>query len=558
MTDLKELLDEAVGTYRLASDEETVQHRVRQRQRTRRGPAIVVAIAILLVPGWLTWSALRPSHEERPTTETPSSTYVLSGFKVVPHVDPRTEEVSTTEVDVMMDVRWSTDEFPGVHNCTLVVRDPAGNEIGSLPFELENLQPATRMTEATKMTGVGPVAVDGPIEGASADGSCSTERLDTPVAYKISDVRIGPGLPITYVVGWPNSLAEGEYPGTNACTAALWDGEALSAAHRFTLSVSEGPQEAAFEREPEASPTIATVTCMPFVREGVFPDPLPPTGSSPDSPLETQPHSFPLGFSAYLPEEWHALQFEGTGRVSVQGVAFSNEPLQAGPDGMYPDLSELFPDGVALIVTHREGGPAPDHQSDDSTFPLRWDDFQAIPGGLVVGSTLDFRANGTDFTLDLAVRADAPEDLVETLQAIVASIEPLPLTEGERLPSGYVVVDASRVEQERSMAVLDLDEGPFMLIHAPGGYYALDLPSEVPPSSEFIWEEATQEFVWTQDGQVYARYDRAGVPVLVPPGVRLASLEIHPVIRAWDGEHLLLHPRASYAPLPAGMWKQAD
>lgn len=553
MTDLRQVLDEGVGTYRPASDEATVQHRARRRQRTRRVAAGVVAMAIVTVPGWLAWSAFGPAPADYPATEAPPSTYVLDDFEVAPHVDPLTGEVSATEVDVKFDSRWSTEEFPGVHDCTLHVRDTAGVEIGSLAFELEVDQQATRTHE-----GIGPIPVTGPIGGASADGSCSTERLDTPIAYEISDVQIGAALTITYVVGWPDTLAEGEYPGLNACTAALWDGEALSAVHRFTLSVSEGTQETAFKREPDGSPTIATVTCMPFVREGVFPDPLPPTGSSPDSPVETQPHSFPLGFSAYLPGDWHALQFEGTGRISVQGVAFSNEPLRAGPYGVYPDLSDLFPDGAALIVSHSEDGPLPDYLTDDSVFPLRWEDFQAIPGGRVVGSTLDFRANGTDFTLDLAVRADAPEDLVRTLQAIVASIEPLPLTEGERLPSGYVVVDASRVEQARSTAVLSLDDGPFMLIHAPGGYYALDLPSDVPPSSEFIWEGATQEFVWMQDGAEFARYDRAGVPVLVPPGVRLASLQIHPVIRAWDGEHLLLHPRVSFAALPANMWEQAD
>jgi hypothetical protein len=267
----------------------------------------------------------------------------------------------------------------------------------------------------------------------------------------------------------------------------------------------------------------------------------------------------PLGWTAEIPEGWHVLPLDGSnGRYSVRGAAISNEPLRAGPDGTYPDLSGLFPDGAALIVTHREGGPAPDYLSDDSTFPLRWGDFQAIPGGLVVGSTLDFRANGMDFTLDLAVRADAPEDLVRTLQAIVASIHPLPLTDGE-LPNGYFVVSAGAVAEAPAIRVLDLisdtgKEERFLLVHAPGGYYALDLPSGAGPSSEFIWDAPTQEIVWTQGGEVFARYDREGAPALQPPGADLAPLLIHPVVRAWDAAHLLLRPDVTFGPLPPEMW----
>ncbi len=249
------------------------------------------------------------------------------------------------------------------------------------------------------------------------------------------------------------------------------------------------------------------------------------------------------------------LRFDGfDGRVTVRGVALSNVPLRPSEDGTYPDLSDLPPDGVAVIVSHREGGPAPDLLSDDSPFPLRWEGFQAIPGGLIVGQTQDFRANGMDFTVDLAGRAEAIEGLREVLEDLVASISPTPLAEGERRPSGFLAVPERLVHAAGSGAVVDLEDGPFALIHAPGGYYALDLPSEVPPSSVFSWDEAAREVVWTQGGQVVARYDRAGMPVLEPPGADLAPLEIHPVVRAWDGVHLLLHPDATYGPLPAGMW----
>jgi hypothetical protein len=283
-------------------------------------------------------------------------------------------------------------------------------------------------------------------------------------------------------------------------------------------------------------------------------EPEPTVSVSPDAEL----YEGPLGWMAQVPESWHVLEFEGfTGRQSIQGAAFSTEPLRRTADGTHPDLSELFPDGAALIVSHREGGPAPDVWSGDSTFPLRWEDFRAIPSGLVVGSVQYFRANGADLTLELAVRADAPAELLQTLQSIVASIRPAPMTAGQQLPTGYIAIDAGPVGEVGSGAVFELDAETFLVVHAPGGYYALDLPTEVPAASVFTWDAEAQEVVWTQEGEVFARYDRAGQPVLSPEGADLALLAIHPVVDPWGGTHLLLHPSAGYGSLPDNFWGDA-
>jgi hypothetical protein len=434
----------------------------------------------------------------------------------------------------------------------LSIRDTAGNAIGSLAFGLLSLS-----EPRTELHGV---PVTGPIDGATAMGSCSDERLDTPVAYEISDVEVavGEGVTVTYVVGWPDSLGEGEYPGTNACTVALWEGQTLLKQRGFTLGAGEGPQQETFARADGsalAQPMVATVKCVPFVRGGVFPDPVPPSGAQPSPSVDGTRYEDPLGWTVEVLADWHVLPFQGfDGRTTTQGAAISNVPLPPTSEGTYPDLSELFPDGAALIVSHREGGPAPDLLSDDSAFPLRWEDFRAIPGGVVIGSTQPFRANGLDFVLELAVRADAPEDLLRNLQAIVTSIEPVALTEGEHLPSGYVVVSKGLVDEVGSGAILELDRGPFLLIHAPGGYYALGLPSEVQPSAAFSWDEEAQEVVWMDDGTVFARFDREGRPVLIPAGADLVPLGIHPVVQAGDGVHLLLHPESEYGPLPQEMW----
>lgn len=299
-----------------------------------------------------------------------------------------------------------------------------------------------------------------------------------------------------------------------------------------------------------------TVLRVPLDELGSL-QPSPTASSSPSSSPGTEEgrlHESPLGWIAEVPAGWHVLDFSGFGRVSVQGTSFSNVPLGPTEDGMHPDLSELFPDGAALIVSHREGGPAPDYLSDDSTFPLRWEDFRAIPGGLVVGSVQSFRANGSEFTVELAVRADAPESLMQDIRAIFDSIRPIPLTAGETLANGYVVLDAATIPKVGSGSVVEVAGMSFMLIHAPGGYYALGLPDDVPASFEFYFDAHEQQVIWTQEGELFARYSWDGTVVEGPPGARLAALPIHPVVRAWDGQHLLLHPGTQYGPLPSGTW----
>ncbi len=281
MRDVRDLLDEAVGSYRSPTLPEAVERRVRARERRRRVLAGVVALALVAAPAWLAWTALRPTP--RPGSEGTATTYLLSDFEVTAHVDPVTGAVAPTEADVVFQVRWSSGEFPGVHACTVRIRDAAGEGIGSHTFELASLA-------ETRRAHLRGLPVRGSLDGAMAEGWCSEARLDTPVAYVISDVRVGADLVVTYRVGWPDSLAEGEYPGTNACTAALWEGERLLDAHRFTLSMAEGVYEEAFTPARDLSPTAATVVCEPFVRPDVFPEPMPPGGGS-----GTNTYTDPLG-----------------------------------------------------------------------------------------------------------------------------------------------------------------------------------------------------------------------------------------------------------------------
>ena len=177
--------------------------------------------------------------------------------------------------------------------------------------------------------------------------------------------------------------------------------------------------------------------------------------------------------------------------------------------------------------------------------PVDGDDFRAIPRGLVVGSVQTFRANGSDFTVELTVRADASEHVLEDLGTILESIRPVSLTTGETLNNGYVVLDASLVISVGSSSVIEAAESSFLVIHAPRGYYVLGLPDEVAPSSEFLFDGHEQQVVWAQDGELFARFDREARLWRVRPGRVWCRFPSTP----WFSS-----PGAQYGPLPDEMW----
>jgi hypothetical protein len=270
-----------VGSYEPRRDQRAVERRVERRRRTRRLSAGVVALGVFAATGWLTWTAFRPGGSTLGSTG--SGTYLLSGFEVGPHVDPVTGEVVPGPADVTFTTRWSSDEYPGVHQCELRVLGAASSEIGSLSFEMSALSQGRFHAMA--------VPVTGSIDGATATGSCDLERLDLPVAYVISNERLEYGdgrLSIVYEVAVPEGVPEGQEVGAQACTSAVWNenGGLLGKGH-FTLSgAPEGMQDAGVGHDDETSMSEAaqaTVNCVPYVHENEFPDPKRPITTSPQA-----------------------------------------------------------------------------------------------------------------------------------------------------------------------------------------------------------------------------------------------------------------------------------
>jgi Tol biopolymer transport system component len=143
-------------------------------------------------PAAPSWQPIAATTEPGPIGPSPSSTpsppppeeaeaadvatYVLSDFGVGPYSDPHTGEVVEGVASVQWRVNWSSDRYPGDHECAVHVYDASGVVIGERDFQLTALTQGD--LEPTK------IPVSGSIVGATADGSCRGERLDTPVAYR--------------------------------------------------------------------------------------------------------------------------------------------------------------------------------------------------------------------------------------------------------------------------------------------------------------------------------------------------------------------------------------
>jgi hypothetical protein len=266
MNEVKDLLDEAAGSYEPRLDEGAVERRAERHRRTRRVVAGFFALGVFMVAAWFSWSAFRPVGNISSSTD--SGTYLLTGFEVAPHIDPITAKIDPNSAVVTFTTDWSSGRYPGDHRCDLQVFDADGMQIGSLSFEMLALSQGHQQPQT--------VSIDGSIDGATATGICSDERLDTPVAPAISGVRVESSSRVSFVVGWPDTLGEGESAGAIACTGALYSYGNLVAEEHLSVVGGNRRLEINFTSSDERIPVQdlgATVACMPYVHEGEFPDP---------------------------------------------------------------------------------------------------------------------------------------------------------------------------------------------------------------------------------------------------------------------------------------------
>ena len=281
---------------------------------------------------------------------------------------------------------------------------------------------------------------------------------------------------------------------------------------------------------------------------------------TPPAEREWRTYTDDLGWSIDYPSDWTVTPIATQGRASFTGASFANysqtlAPSEATPSPVPPDSGSIPADGVVLTITHREGGPGPAMDQDDSSFPLSMDDFAPTPTPQGVAHwTLEVRGNGLAYLADVWAGSDAASHLPAALSRMIASIWFPEPTKGAVL-NGYLVMDAAEAYPVGSgTLVADTPSGvqPFMLIHAPGGFYALEIDRQLCSDPALsAWDPSARQVTCKRDGFVW---DRNGTPL--PGGGPIASgpLPVHPAIVAWNGD-VMVAPGVTYGELPPSYWR---
>jgi hypothetical protein len=219
------------------------RHIERAPDHTSRRRFAVAAAALAISAGTFAWftTAFPDRTPDAIPRASATDTYVFDGVRVGPGTrDPNATAVSFGQA-------WSGTEYPGEHDCVFSVTDAAGAELARESVIMASHTPDGLGRNSVEF----PDPIDG--EPAGATITCSPDRLDTPVAFDIVDVRLErtrDGVLMTYTAAAPTGVVEPSYPGTNACTAWLELPGSWRFEHDFTLTAPPGTEtDAGFDEE---------------------------------------------------------------------------------------------------------------------------------------------------------------------------------------------------------------------------------------------------------------------------------------------------------------------
>lgn len=270
------------------------------RRRRRRTIVRVVGVAVsavfmLVALIWATVALSGLGHRTMVGSgnEEPRPNYRFEKVTVTEYVDPRTGEVDPGKAGILGTIRWTSDAYPGVHECTYTAYGPDGSVVGEETSEVDSLSEGGRHPIPIAVTGV----------AVSAKVSCDPVRLDTPAAYTIADARLEPkldpqtgdlvGATVVFKVIWPEWVRPPAFPGANACRVRITrpSGELLTV---YLFSLSGAPpgrlqtplielSELGSISLDEISTLGAEVSCEPFTGQPRK-EPMPGAGTevSPD------------------------------------------------------------------------------------------------------------------------------------------------------------------------------------------------------------------------------------------------------------------------------------
>jgi hypothetical protein len=189
-----------------------------------------------------------------------------------PYVSPRAD-ADPGFAGVEFRSTWTHDTFPGDHNCTVTAYDAAGM-VGETRIELSSLSRVAVWDH--------PVAVPVTSEPTVASVTCDAQRLDTPVAFVVSDPRVEPvteggrvsGFRYSFRVDAPPNVRPPEYVGTNVCVVLLRTSTGKELFHGRLTVTTLAPHTVSSKILRELAGNVDTrltlnVSCEPFTGTGV-------------------------------------------------------------------------------------------------------------------------------------------------------------------------------------------------------------------------------------------------------------------------------------------------
>jgi hypothetical protein len=171
---------------------------------------------------------------------------------------------ASLEANVVFDLVWSGETFPGVFECTWRALGPSGSVVGHSSDTVLAMMPVYRNLSVTI-----PVRT----AAATVEGTCH-KRLDVgePYAYEISNIRVEPesSLPNTVRIVFDARWLEPATPGPVTCTYSLFDtAGSLIVEQRGHYVDLGGSSQNTYARVTSASlagttPVPASISCHPF------------------------------------------------------------------------------------------------------------------------------------------------------------------------------------------------------------------------------------------------------------------------------------------------------
>jgi hypothetical protein len=351
------------------------------------------------------------------------------------------------------------------------------------------------------------------------DGGCDVNRSDT--AYMTAVGAAGTGAEVPAGLG-----IELDLPARPAGCDPIEPG------HVFIAVVEAGPDD----RDPlivRRDEPLVAIAAVPVVVE--WPDAPPrPTGSigvEPREPVGYWSRTDRLGWSIDVPTDWSVETSSGVEGPAHTKAFFYSGTLDAGGG---PSNGE-----VLLTISHGADGPV-DAPADDSSFPLSFDNLEPNEGG----HQLSFRGDGLAFILD--VRGGPEGELSADQEAIVrhmiASIRFEPW-ESRDTRNGWSVVDPWSEQDPLAGAAgivwawvwVDEDRG-WAGVYVPDENVVLGpMPTDCCDQPRYTASTDPRGPLIACPGGLDQGWTVEGSPFPTNPIPFQHTVDVHPVITAWDG-----------------------